>query len=107
MKIRILGSAFQDLEQGWVFYERQSPGVGDYFHECLFNDIDSLARYGGIHRMVYGFHRLLSKRFPHAIYYRIDEQGQAVVYRVLDCRRDPARIRRELGRPPTDVTKEE
>ena len=103
MKIRILGSALRDLEQGWIFYESQSPGVGDYFHDCLFDDIDSLARYGGIHRMVYGFHRLLSKRFPYAIYYRVNEQSVAIVYRVLDCRRDPARIRGDLRRADEEV----
>jgi hypothetical protein len=37
----------------------------------------------------------------------VKDLEQAVVYRVLDCRRDPARIRRELGRTSTDVTKEE
>jgi hypothetical protein len=57
--------------------------------------------------MVFGFHRLLSKRFPYAIYYRIDGQRVAVVYRVLDCRRDPARIRSELRRASTDLTKDQ
>jgi len=96
MKIRILGSALRDLEDGRDFYERQAPGIGVYFQNCLFNDIDTLALYGGIHRIVFGFHRLLSKRFPYAIYYRIDGQDLAVVYRVLDCRRKPVRIRSEL-----------
>lgn len=99
MKIRILESAVRDLETGKEFYERQSPGLGDYFQDCLFSDIDSLVLYGGIHRMVLGFHRALSKRFPYAIYYRVDDGEVAVVYRVLDCRRDPARIRRSLGQP--------
>ncbi len=89
MKLRILSSALQDLKAGRDFYERQAPGMGNYFQECLFDDIDRLTRHGGIHRIVFGFHRLLSKRFPYAIYYRIDGQDMAVVYRVLDCRRDP------------------
>ena len=46
--------------------------------------------------MVFGFHRLLSKRFPYVIYYRIDAEDTVLVYRVLDCRRDPGRIRSEL-----------
>ncbi len=99
MKIRILESAVRDLETGMDFYERQSPGLGGYFQDCLFSDIDSLVLYGGIHRMVFGFHRALSKRFPYAIYYRVDAGEVAVVYRVLDCRRDPARIRRSLEQP--------
>jgi hypothetical protein len=42
-----------------------------------------------------GFHRLLSKRFPFAIYYerRADE---VLIHAVLDCRRNPAWIRRRL-----------
>jgi len=96
MKLRILTSAIEDLETGKKFYDRQSPGLGDYFQDCLFSDIDSLVLYGGIHRTVFGFHRVLSKRFPYAIYYRVDGGEVAVVYRVLDCRRDPERIRRTL-----------
>jgi plasmid stabilization system protein ParE len=97
MRIRILPSAIGDLEAGKEFYERQAPGLGDYFQDCLFSDIDSLLLYAGIHRVVFGFHRLLSKRFPYAIYYRLAGVDMAVVCRVLDCRRDPVRIRKSLG----------
>jgi plasmid stabilization system protein ParE len=97
MKLRILSSAIGDLESGKKFYERQSPGLGDYFQDCLFSDIDSLILYAGIHSMVFGFHRMLSKRFPYAIYYRLDDSEVVVVYRVLDCRRDPAKIRKSLS----------
>ncbi len=95
MRIRILESAIGDLSAGRDFYDQQEIGVGDYFQDCLFSDIDSLVLYGGIHRQVFGFYRLLSKRFPYAIYYRM-ESDMVVVYRVLDCRRDPQRLRRSL-----------
>lgn len=97
MKLHILSSAIGDIESGKKFYERQSPGLGDYFQDCLFSDIDSLVLYAGIHRIVFGYHRMLSRRFPYAIYYRVDGGEVFVVYRVLDCRRDPAKIRRSLG----------
>ena len=97
MKVRILASAIQDLRDGKEFYDRQELGIGDYFQDCLFSDIDSLVLYGGIHRKVFGYHRLLSKRFPYAIYYRVEPGEVVVVCRVLDCRRDPKRIRRSLG----------
>ena len=42
------------------------------------------------------YHRLLSKRFPFAVYYRVEDQT-ALVYAVLDCRRSPAWIRKKLG----------
>jgi plasmid stabilization system protein ParE len=96
MRVRILTSALADLSSGRRFYEEQGEGVGEYFFDSLFSDIDSLALYGGIHIKVMGFHRLLARRFPYAIYYRIDSDDTAVVYRVLDCRQDPAKITRAL-----------
>lgn len=95
MKIQILRSAMEDLAAGRRFYDRQEAGVGDYFFDSLFAEIDSLALYGGIHAVHFGFHRLLAKRFPYAVYYRIIA-GKAVVFRVLDCRRNPNWIRRIL-----------
>lgn len=50
MKIRILTSAFNDLAEARDFYERQGEGIGEYFLDSLFSDIDSLALYAGIHR---------------------------------------------------------
>ena len=70
MKLKILSSAIDDLYQGRLFYERQGEGVGDYFFDSLFSDIDSLTLYGGIHSKFHGYHRMLSKRFPYAILYR-------------------------------------
>lgn len=100
MKIRILTSASNDLAQGRDFYEQQGEGLGGYFLDSLFSDIDSLVLYAGIHRKVFGFHRLLSKRFPHAIYYRVEKENEVVVYRVLDCRQDPHKIRAVLKKLP-------
>lgn len=95
MKIEILKEAEDDLIAGFHFYESREAGVGSYFLDCLFSDIDSLVLHGGIHRVVFGFHRCLSKRFPFAIYYGLE--GEVVrVHAVLDCRRDPTWIRRKL-----------
>ena len=54
MKVRILTSAFNDLAGGRVFYEAQGEGLGDYFLDSVFSDIDSLVLYGGIHRKAMG-----------------------------------------------------
>ena len=59
MNIRILSSAYNDLVAGRKFYERQGEGLGEYFFDSLFSDIDSLLLYGGIHQKVYGYQRLL------------------------------------------------
>ena len=96
MIVDILSDAEEDLAEGYWFYERQSPGLGDYFRSCLIADIESLAYYGGIHAIEYGFHRALSKRFPFCIYYRVDDNLVTVVA-VLDARRDPLWMRQRLG----------
>jgi hypothetical protein len=57
MKIRILSPAERDLEEGYHFYESQSPGLGSYFLDSLYSDIDSLAYFGGIHQLVFAYHR--------------------------------------------------
>lgn len=95
MKIANLTSAQEDLAQGFAFYEAQEPGVGNYFLESLYSDIDALRLYAGIHRSVFGFYRLLSKRFPYAIYYSMENET-VFVWAVLDCRQDPERIRERL-----------
>jgi len=100
MRIRILSSAVEDLYAGRLFYEKQGEGLGEYFFDSLFSDIDSLVLYAGIHPKVFGYHRLLSKRFPYAVYYTL-EADFAVVWRVLDLRRHPARIRQALKRSRT------
>lgn len=96
MKIKILSKALADLYDGYWFYERQKEGLGAYYLDSLYSDIDSLVLYGGIHRKVFGYHRLLSKRFPYAIYYKVESRSVAVVWRVLDLRQQPANTRRAL-----------
>ena len=80
-----------DLESGRKFYESCEPGVGNYFQEALLTDLDSLILYAGIHEICFGFHRMLSKRFPYAIYYK-QEGETAYVYGILDMRQNPTRI---------------
>lgn len=95
MIVSITSDAEGDIVEGYLFYERQSPGLGDYFRSCLIADIDSLTYYGGIHEVEHGFHRALSKRFPFCIYYALSDDVVLVVA-VIDARRDPSWIRRRF-----------
>ncbi|MCF6311687.1 MAG: type II toxin-antitoxin system RelE/ParE family toxin [Verrucomicrobiales bacterium] len=93
MTLKILPSAFDDLARGRIFYEKQGgAALGEYFFNSLFSDIDSLALFAGIHKMIdCTFYRLLYKRFPYAIYYTLT--GETVeIWRVLDCRQQPSTI---------------
>src|ERR1035441_4140108 len=100
MKVRILTSAFNDLAASRAFYEAQGEGLGGYFFDSVFSDIDSLALYGGTDPMVMGYHRLLARRFPYAMYYKMEAAGCAIVFRILDCRQDPTKTIRQLRTLP-------
>ena len=95
MRIEILDETQEDLIEGFHFYEDREIGLGSYFLDCLFSDIDSLVLFAGIHQIVYGYHRCLSKRFPFAIYYDV-ERELIRVHAVLDCSRNPSWIRKRL-----------
>lgn len=96
MKIRILERAEQDLVAGYFFYESQGQGLGDYFLDSLYSDIDALQLHAGIHPWDFGFQRALSKRFPYAIYYRVAGE-QVQIWAVLDCRQHPDKLRKKLA----------
>lgn len=98
MKVIISRTANDDLLAGFRFYKKQGLSVANYFLDSLFSDIDSLVLYGGVHRKISGYHFTVSKRFPFAIYYKVEE-GVVRVRRVLDCRRNPDWIRRALKKP--------
>lgn len=97
MQVRIARSAEADLLNGFMFYERQQAGIGTYFLDSLYADIDSLMLYAGLHPKPHGrLHRMLARRFPFAIYY--DLRGDAAtVVAVLDCRQNPASIVKRIG----------
>lgn len=62
MKIHILDQAEDDLVDGYNFYENQGQGVGIYFMDSLYSDIESLILYAGIHQEKHkGYRRMLSK----------------------------------------------
>ena len=95
MKILLLAESLRDLADGVHFYERQAAGVGAYFLDSILADVESLQYLAGTHQIVFGCHRKLAKRFPFAIYYKI-ENNTVRIRAILDCRADPARIRERL-----------
>ena len=93
--VQVLSEAVDDLEVGKAFYERQELGVGTYFWDTLLSDIESLVIFAGVHAKYYGCYRMLSKRFPYAVYYEIRDDA-AYVIAVLPLRRDLKWIRTKL-----------
>jgi len=91
MKLIILNEAEEDISQAILFYESQVNGLGQYFLDSISSDIESLHIYCGIHIKIRNYHRLLSKRFPYAIYYKYSE-NTIYIYAVLDCRSNPKKL---------------
>ena len=60
-------------------------------------DIESLGLFHGIHSKHFGFHRLLSERFPFGIYYR-ETPTATEVFAILDLRKNPIWIHKKLKR---------
>jgi hypothetical protein len=86
--IVILDDARNDLFDGKSFYDVQSLGVGDYFWDSLISDIESLYIHAGVHELHFNCFRMLSKRFPYAIYYQIKSDTIQVIA-ILPIKRDP------------------
>jgi hypothetical protein len=93
MNLELLDLAVADLIEGFHFYEKQEAGLGTFFLDSLYSDIDSLKFYAGIHRKAHkNLHRALSKRFPFAIYYTLERETVSV-RSIVDCRKNPSWIR--------------
>jgi len=95
MNIKILDEAEKDIAIGISFYESQKDGLGKYFLDSILSDIESLHIYAGIHIVISDYYRLLSKRFPFSIYYKIVD-NVIYIYAVLDCRKNPNSIKKRL-----------
>jgi len=83
--------AIADIKSGRDFYDQSSEKVGDYFVAGILSDLESLSFYAGIHPLVHGFYRMLSRNFPFAVYYEIKDT-QVWVVAVFDMRRKPEGI---------------
>ena len=96
MKIKILRSARQDLIDGYLFYEQQSAGLGEYFRDSLISDIDSLLIHARCHSIMHGKHRKVASHFPYSIFYLV-EGNEIRIHAIIDNRRDPEWISGRLN----------
>jgi len=94
-KVELTELAQEDLQRAKEFYDLQADFLRNYFIDSIFIDLESLRFYGGIHNRVYGFYKMLAKRFPYAIYYEIEED-KVVVHAILDTRQNPLKVKKRL-----------
>jgi hypothetical protein len=96
LNIQFLDDALADIKAGQEFYDVQEMGIGSYFLESIFSDIESLRLYAGIHERHFKCYRLLSKRFPYSIYYQMSE-ANVYILAVLPMKLDPKAIFKRLS----------
>jgi plasmid stabilization system protein ParE len=91
IQIRLRPEARLDIYEASRFYDRQSDGLGDKFVESIFEDMERLSQFAGIHSKLGRYFRILSQKFPFMIYYYVNGE-EIVVVAVLSCRMLPATI---------------
>lgn len=94
--LRFLPEVERDIRNGRTWYEEKAQGLGEEFLRVFYGSSQELTRnpkmYPTVHR---DFRRRLLRRFPYAIYFRI-EGDIVVVFGLFHCARDPRRLRKEL-----------
>lgn len=83
-----------DLQQAHEWYEKQSPGLGDQFLADLMEAFQRLESNPERFPLYYrDFRRVLARRFPYKIFFRISGQN-LIVFRVLHAAQDhPRKLR--------------
>jgi hypothetical protein len=64
VKVEILESARRDLVDGFYFYEKQADGIGSYFLESMYSNVDSLRDNAGIHPVLFGEYHAMRGQSP-------------------------------------------
>lgn len=78
-----------DLANARDWYERQRAGLGAEFLLCVEEVLERIGRTPEMYRVVHhDVRRVLTRRFPYAVYYRI-AVNEVVVLGILHTRRDP------------------
>jgi hypothetical protein len=96
VKLRFTTAAETDLAAALMFYETQAAGLGSKMLAGVNEACSNLLLFPGSGRAAFGnMKKTKIARFPFGIVYRVEAE-LIVVYAVVDLRRDPDQVRREL-----------
>ena len=80
-----------DLREAFRWYEEQHSGLGGELLDEVSRAITCLEQHADRHPPYYrNFRRLMMRRFPYKLFYRI-EKDQVIVFRTLHAKRDHRR----------------
>jgi toxin ParE1/3/4 len=91
LKLPILRpAAAADVEGAYRWYENQRPGLGEEFLAALGASLEMIAAHPLAAPVVHkDIRRLLSRRFPYGVFYRLVEE-EIVVVGCLHAKRNPS-----------------
>jgi toxin ParE1/3/4 len=90
-RVLIRPNAEADLQEAWLWYESQRLGLGDEFLVEIHAAIRLLETNPERRPFYYlGFRRLLTRRFPYKLFYRVEE-GRVIIFRILHAKREHRR----------------
>ena len=94
--LRFVSEIEEDIFAGYSWYENKAIGLGEEFLRIFYAYANEIPWNPLLYPEVYReFRRRLLRRFPYAIYFRI-EGSEVVVFGFLHCARDPRKIRATL-----------
>ena len=93
-RVIIRPNAEADAREARQWYESRRMGLGDELLEEIRHAVRLLEEHPDRRPIYYrGFRRLLTRRFPYKLFYRV-EGDHVIVFRILHAKRDH---RRQLG----------
>lgn len=89
MRLRYTDRAKDDIELALAWYERQQPGLGLQFLDCIEDAIQSIIDHPDAYRVRYqAFRACVVRRFPFLIFFTRDND-ELIVHSVFHHRHDP------------------
>jgi plasmid stabilization system protein ParE len=94
--LRFLPEVEEDAIAGYAWYKVKAVGLGEEFLRMFYVCAGEISSNPLLYPKVYRkFQRRLLRRFPYAIYFRI-EGNEIIVFGLFHCARDPRTIRAKL-----------
>jgi plasmid stabilization system protein ParE len=94
--LRFLPEVADDVLAAHDWYERKDAGLGSELLRVFYARASEIPHNPLRHQKVHhDFRRSLLRRFPYAIYFRV-EGPEVVVYGLFHCARDPSAIRAQI-----------
>lgn len=94
--LRFLPAVEADVLAGYAWYAEKAPGLGEEFLRVFYAGAREIPRNPRLYPGIYGaFRRRLLRRFPYAIYFRIEGE-EVIVFGLFHCARDPRTTRAQL-----------